>query len=144
MTTDIEKMLAEEADAGETGRAREDVHYVRNRYKAKDPSQVYSVRVPVGRLEQLRRMAAEQEIAPSALMRQWVLERLAVELEDAAVARARVRPTVTDEHGPHRPVSVAEREGQHRVTVDERKLYSMLMDLARQVADDIRNDVKAK
>jgi hypothetical protein len=137
-------MLAEEAEASEAGRDREDLHYVRNRYKAKDPSQVYSVRVPVGRLEQLRKMAAEQEIAPSTLMRQWVLERLAVELEDAAVARARARPMATDEHVSTSPTTVDASEGQHQITVDERMLYRMLMDLARQVANDIRDEVKAR
>ena len=39
-------------------------------------SQVYSVRVPVDRLEDLRQLAAARGEAPTALMRQWVLERL--------------------------------------------------------------------
>jgi hypothetical protein len=47
-----------------------------SRQPAKDPSQVYSVRIPVGRLDQLRRRAAREGVAPSALMRRWVIERL--------------------------------------------------------------------
>jgi hypothetical protein len=45
----------------------------------RNPSQVYSVRIPVARLETLRQIAREQGIAPSALMREWVLERLSAE-----------------------------------------------------------------
>ena len=41
-----------------------------------NPSQVYSVRIPTQRLEELRLVAARQRVAPSALMRKWVLERL--------------------------------------------------------------------
>jgi len=43
---------------------------------------VYSLRIPVDRLEQLRRLAAEKHMTPSALMRAWVLERL--DAEDAS------------------------------------------------------------
>jgi len=38
--------------------------------------QVYSVRIPVEKIEALRKIAVELEVQPSALMRQWVLERL--------------------------------------------------------------------
>ena len=48
----------------------------RGRRQAADPSQVYSVRVPVERLEQLRKLAAERGVAPTALLRQFVVERL--------------------------------------------------------------------
>ncbi len=41
--------------------------------RAKDPSQVYSVRIPVDRLEQLRRAAATRGSAPSALIRELVV-----------------------------------------------------------------------
>jgi len=44
--------------------------------RPKDPAQVCSVQIPVGRLEQLRHRAAEEGVAPSALMGQWVIERL--------------------------------------------------------------------
>lgn len=41
--------------------------------RAKDPSQVYSVRIPVDRLEQLRHAAAARGSAPSALIRELVV-----------------------------------------------------------------------
>lgn len=41
--------------------------------RAKDPSQVYSVRIPVDRLEQLRRAAVRRGSAPSALIRELVV-----------------------------------------------------------------------
>ncbi|MGH2776714.1 MAG: hypothetical protein ACRDJT_14975 [Actinomycetota bacterium] len=41
--------------------------------RAKDPSQVYSVRIPADRLEQLRRAAAARGSAPSALIRELVV-----------------------------------------------------------------------
>jgi hypothetical protein len=40
------------------------------------PSQVYSIRVPVDRLEQVRRLASERDVAPTVMLRQWVLARL--------------------------------------------------------------------
>jgi hypothetical protein len=42
----------------------------------RQPSQVYSLRIPVEKLELLRQVAAEHNEVPSALMRRWVLERL--------------------------------------------------------------------
>lgn len=43
---------------------------------ARTPSQVYSVRIPVDRLEELRTLALERGMQPTALIRRWVLERL--------------------------------------------------------------------
>lgn len=40
------------------------------------PSQVYSIRIPVERIEQLRLMAVDQGTTPTALIREWVIERL--------------------------------------------------------------------
>jgi hypothetical protein len=45
----------------------------------KEPSQVYSVRIPVDRLEQLRRVAEQRHLPPSALLRDWVVQRLDTE-----------------------------------------------------------------
>ena len=47
---------------------------------AKDPSYVYSIRIPASRLEALRRLAADQVLQPSVMIRQWVLERLEAEI----------------------------------------------------------------
>ncbi|RBY84572.1 hypothetical protein [Blastococcus sp. TF02A-30] len=51
----------------------------------KEPSQVYSIRIPTDRLEELRTVAAARGIAPSQLMRTWVIERL-----DSAVSRRKL------------------------------------------------------
>lgn len=77
MRENIADLLAGEAEAAEQFRNEDDLGptYV-PRYPPKDPSQVYSVRIPVGRLEQLRQRAAEEGVAPSSLMRKWVIERL--------------------------------------------------------------------
>lgn len=66
------EIVAEEEERGE----RAPQPGQRGRRTATDPSQVYSVRVPVERLEQLRRLAAQRGVAPTALLRQFVLERL--------------------------------------------------------------------
>lgn len=81
--SNIRTLLAEEAEASERGRDL-DAPYARNRTKAKDPSQVYSVRLPVNRLEELRQVAARQHVTPSALLRRWAIERLDAELERPA------------------------------------------------------------
>lgn len=47
--------------------------------RPRQPSQVYTVRVPVDRLEALRQLAGDRGENPSTLMREWVLERLDAE-----------------------------------------------------------------
>jgi hypothetical protein len=44
--------------------------------KARRPAQVYSVRIPPDRLEELRKVAARQGVTVGSLIRAWVLERL--------------------------------------------------------------------
>lgn len=41
-----------------------------------EASQVYSVRIPVDRLEQLRQLADQRGVRPTALLREFVLDRL--------------------------------------------------------------------
>jgi len=62
-------------------------------------SQVYSIRVPVERLEQVRAIAKERGIAPTAMLRDWVLQQL-----DAEVAKASPK-----DHAAERP----SKDGQH-------------------------------
>lgn len=76
---DIQDELAAVADEAEAHRDDEPRTRLRSRRPPRDPSQVYSIRIPVERLEELRRLAAERDTAPTALMRRWVLERLDVE-----------------------------------------------------------------
>lgn len=85
MEESIRGMLAREAaeakaaaDAEERGE-REPAPGQRARRQATEASQVYSVRIPVARLAQLRKMADERDVAPTALLRQFVLERLDLE-----------------------------------------------------------------
>ncbi|GAB3354382.1 hypothetical protein [Modestobacter lapidis] len=62
---------------------------------ARNPAQVYSVRIPLDRIDQLRAVAAERGTTPSALMRAWVVERLE--------AGARPRSNVLDIRGVQAP-----------------------------------------
>ena len=82
----------------------------RARQQAKDPAQVYSVRIPVDRIEQLRRLAEERGAAPTTLLRQLVLEVLDRE-EALKVARelSSSEPVVHQAHAGaavHRDLSV--------------------------------------
>jgi hypothetical protein len=80
MNKDIAELLAAEAEEAER-HADEDDHgpSYRRRHPPRDPAQVYSLRIPVAQLEELRQLAANKGVTPSALMREWVLERVAAE-----------------------------------------------------------------
>jgi Cdc6-like AAA superfamily ATPase len=75
----IAEVLAEEAEHAEQHRDDELAPGYRRARPPREPAQVYSLRIPVDRLEQLRRLAADKHMTPSALMRSWVLERLDAE-----------------------------------------------------------------
>ena len=94
--TDIRKLLAEEAEASEE-MADVEAPMARNRVKAKEPSQVYSLRIPVDRLEELRQRAEQQHVAPTVLMRRWILDRLDYEAEKGSRLEER-RAALKDEH----------------------------------------------
>jgi hypothetical protein len=71
---DIRALLAEESADVESRRPlRTKLHRSR---RPVEPSQVYSIRLPVDRLEQLRSLAERFGMTPSALMRKWVTDRL--------------------------------------------------------------------
>lgn len=92
MRKDIAKRLeAEEAER----HAEEEEHgpSYRRKHSPRDPAQVYSLRVPAAQLEELRQLA-DKGTTPSALMREWVLERIAAEksgLPDPLRLRERLR-----------------------------------------------------
>jgi len=86
MSEAIEDQLARLAEESEGGRELP-ADLVRSTRPPRDPSQVYSLRVPVRRLEELRRRAESEGVEPSALMRRWVLERL-----DQEQARGELSP----------------------------------------------------
>jgi hypothetical protein len=81
MSDNVADVLASEADDLESRweRGEEIAARLRPARPPRDPSQVYSLRMPVDRLGTLRRIADEQGVNPTALMRSWVLERLAQE-----------------------------------------------------------------
>jgi hypothetical protein len=81
MSDKISEVLRAEAEASEEHRDAP-ADYVRStRRPRRDPSQVYSLRVPVHRLAELREVADASGVEPSVLMRQWVLDRLDAENE---------------------------------------------------------------
>lgn len=53
-----------------------DIAWVPHREPSKSPTAVYSVRIPVDRIEELRQLAAARSVAPTALIRAWVLAQL--------------------------------------------------------------------
>jgi aryl-alcohol dehydrogenase-like predicted oxidoreductase len=63
----------------------------RRTHPPREPAQVYSLRVPADRLEQLRELAADKGVTPSALMRGWVLERLDAARADRRLPQAAFR-----------------------------------------------------
>lgn len=82
MSESVRDMLAREAaEAEERADAEERGEITpapgqRGRRRAADPSQVYAVRIPVSQLRKLREAADSLNMQPSALIRQWVIERL--------------------------------------------------------------------
>lgn len=84
MQDSLRETLAREAAEAESRADAEDrgdaapLRGQRGRRPAADPAQVYAVRIPVSRLEELRALAEELGEPPTALIRQWVLERLDV------------------------------------------------------------------
>jgi hypothetical protein len=90
----IADLLAEEAEQAEQHRDDELTTGYRRAHPPREPAQVYSLRIPVEQLEQLRSLAAARHLTPSALMRAWVLERLDAEPRGAAP------PDDPSQHGP--------------------------------------------
>jgi hypothetical protein len=80
MNKDMAELLAAEAEEAER-RAENEDHgpSYRRKNPPRDPAQVYSLRIPVDQIEELRQLASDRGVTPSALMREWVLERIAAE-----------------------------------------------------------------
>src|SRR5215471_66081 len=73
----MRERLAAEAEAAEAIGDEDDLGPTYpSAHPPREPSMVYSVRIPVGLVERLRQIAAEKGVAPSALVREWVVERL--------------------------------------------------------------------
>ena len=85
--TDLVNTLAKEAERMEKENDAPRRH-VRS-LAPKDPSQVYSIRIPVAKLASLRQLAAASGLAPTAMLRGWILERLeAVEDSHSSLLRS--------------------------------------------------------
>jgi aryl-alcohol dehydrogenase-like predicted oxidoreductase len=88
---EIGEMLAAEAEAGEEHRDAA-AGYVRSRTRPRrEPAQVYSLRIPVQRLTELREVAEKHGVEPSVLMRQWVLDRLDAERDATSTETVRAK-----------------------------------------------------
>ena len=74
----IAEVLAEVAEQAEQTRDAFTKMY-RSEQPPTDPSQVYSIRIPVSRLGKIRRLAARYKMPPTSMLRQWILERLDLE-----------------------------------------------------------------
>ena len=76
MTTD-EELLARVAEAAEADPDTDaEVNWARHQRPSKNPTAVYSVRIPVDRIEELRQLAVARNVQPTALIRTWVLAQL--------------------------------------------------------------------
>lgn len=82
----LAQLIADEAEAAEVAPSIDTSHYARNTHTPKDPAQVFSIRMPVNRLEEIRRLAERSHVSPSALMRRWILERLDRQAEQSSNA----------------------------------------------------------
>jgi hypothetical protein len=89
--------IAAEAEQAEDSRDA-DLPYRRRR--GVGPQQVYGLRLPAARIDQLRRLAEARGVEPSVLVRQWVIDRLdeAAQAKDAAAERWERDLRATTEH----------------------------------------------
>jgi phage terminase small subunit len=128
MSETVQEMLAREAAearavAEAEGRGeRAPARGQRARRNADGASQVYSVRIPVDRIAQLRRLAETRGVAPTALLRQFVLERLDIE-SDTANAPSQLSPSTLAQW---RERQAQLREATLRTREDVDRLYELL------------------
>lgn len=101
---DVKKTLSKEAELFEKHKddSRKPGDYAKP-LPPRGPAQVYSVRIPVDRLAELKALAESNNLAPSTMIRDWVLERLDSEhdpstlesiAEEAAKATARLKSAI--------------------------------------------------
>ena len=93
---DVRRMLSDEAEEAEQSRDESVGPMYRRARPSREPAQVYSVRMPVERLEQLRLAAKRVGMTPSALMRKWILERLDNEIQGTSGGRRSLGLHTTD------------------------------------------------
>lgn len=96
----IAKVIAEEVQRAHREEDEEEKEFEYFRVPpAKDPSQIYSIRISVDKLERLRVLAKSRGLSPSALIRELVEARLDAERGGAVVTVTLAEPvfkSVTD------------------------------------------------
>ena len=110
----IADLLAEEAEQAERHRDDELTPGYRRARPSREPAQVYSLRIPVEWLEQLRSHAADRHMTPSALMRAWVIERLEAEATEEAAPDDANRPGSGSNESPMQTLRLVIREELER------------------------------
>lgn len=90
----IGDVLASEADRMEK-EVDIERRYVRTA-APRNPSQVYSIRIPVELLGRLRQLATFSQVPTTAMLRRWILERLAIE---TVTAERKAAEAATSAHG---------------------------------------------
>jgi aryl-alcohol dehydrogenase-like predicted oxidoreductase len=89
MTNPDEELLDEIAIEAEQAEHTRDVELSYQRRRSAGGSRVYGLRLPVERIEQLRRVAQARGMDPSTLVRQWVIAQLDEAEESGNTARER-------------------------------------------------------
>lgn len=136
----IQDILAEVADQAEQTRDEITRMYRSNR-PAVEPSQVYSIRIPVSRLGRIRALAAKYGMAPTSMLRTWILERLDAEERSSGnpspgfqATRSVDRAPTSEAHIfvlPHMLVD----ERRSSPSVYERKFRECISDRHRRMAE---------
>jgi len=102
-------------------------------------SQVYSIRVPVERLEQVRLLAKERGVAPTVMLREWVLAQLDAE------TRTQTPPAESGVPDPTRPQATHDSLRDQRTDAATQRLEAAtaaLMDVAAQLATTLAMSVE--
>lgn len=112
-----EDMRAEAArmDELEAEGALDDLRFSRLRRYAKEPSQVYAIRIPTSRLAAIRRLAELRGEQPASLTREWVLERLDEEIAELQAEDSKVRQLRSRRTKQRSTASRATKSGRERV-----------------------------
>ena len=88
---DIRQVLADVAAAADEQEVSvTEKRRYRSRRPAIEPSQVYSIRLPVSSLRAIRQLADDRGEAPTSMLRTWVLDRLSAETRK--VEQASIKP----------------------------------------------------
>lgn len=135
----IQDILAEVAERAEETRDDATKMY-RSKRSPSDPSQVYSIRIPVSRLESIRSLAAKKGMLPTSMLRFWILERLDHEEQSAQVPETEIWPTVHARAAGSsavrmRPVLFVVREAEPSGRALEHRLHERLNQHRRRMAE---------